>query len=113
MSTKKLEKLKQIIEEFNTKYSDYHLVSYNMDKLDDNLKKALKNFFKAEQLDSGKAEDILFIDTKVYEKEIMELTGMDFTEFYLVVKNKEPIKTYPLVGESLDTILEYADYQDL
>lgn len=107
-----LKKLKQIIENFNKKYSDYHLVSYNMDKLDDNLKKALKNFSKAEQLDSGKAKDIVFINTKIYEKEIMELTGMDFSEFYLVVKNNEPIKTYPLVGESLDTILEYADLED-
>ena len=108
MSTK-IERLKQKIEDLNTKYMNYHIVFYNMSEMNEKLKKALKNFSNVEQLESGKAEDILFIDTKVYANEVMELTGMEFSEFYLVVKDKEPCKTYPLIGESFDIILEYAD----
>lgn len=107
MNLKKLDKLKSIVEEFNNKYDDYHLVSYNSEDMTPEMKKALKTFSQVEGLESGKPEDIVFIDTKVYSEEIKHLTDMDFSEFYLVVRSKEPIKTYPLIGESLKIILEY------
>jgi hypothetical protein len=112
VNLKKLEKLKSIVEDFNNKYNDYHLVSYNSDNMNQDMKKALRMFSKVEGLDSGSPEDVLFIDTKVYSEEIKSLTDMDFAEFYLVVRDKEPLKTYPLIGESLRIILEYGTIEE-
>jgi len=104
---KKLKRLEEIITKFNMEYKDFHLVSYEMDKMTDEFKTALKNFSEAENEREFEAEKVLFIDSSKYKEEIMELTGMNLYNFYVLVKDNQPYKTYPLEGDSLKTIMDY------
>jgi len=104
---KKIAKLEKIITDFNKEYQNFHLVCYSSSKMTDDFKKALKNFSEAENEREFIAEKVLFINSDEYKEEIMKLTGLTFPNFYVLIKDNEPYKTYPLEGDSLKTIENY------